>query len=228
MGVGRTGHRPLGIAAVMARRSAIPGMRALPVHIPGMRGAGLLAASIRAATTCAAGIRTAGARASGVRKAAALCLMTGALAGCSSIGGFTGAAAGIATGAATTNPAIGVGVGVAVQAATDAAVQRVYRNMQDTEQTLIARAAGNMTPGEKRVWAAHYAISFFDEHGEVQVLNQTQNALTACREVAFSVISGKGDAATSQWFITQVCRGSDEQWRWAAAEPAVGRWGTLQ
>ncbi|CAM3651917.1 Lipoprotein [Bordetella sputigena] len=165
--------------------------------------------------------------AAAVRAAVAACLTTGALAGCSSIGGFTGAAAGIATGAATSNPAVGVGVGVAVQAATDAAIQRVYRNMQDTEQTLIARAAGNMAPGEKRAWAAHYSISFFDEHGELQVLNQTENALTACREVAFSVISGKGDTATSQWFITQVCRDSDQQWRWAAAEPAVGRWGSL-
>jgi hypothetical protein len=165
--------------------------------------------------------------ATGFRAVAAVCLVAGLLAGCSSIGGFTGAAAGIATGAVTTNPAIGVGVGVAVQAATDAAVQRIYRDMQDSEQTLIAKAAGTMALGETRAWTIHYSISFFDEHGQVRVLKQTDNALTSCREVAFSVISGKAESPTSQWFLTQVCRNSDEQWLWAAAEPAVGRWGAL-
>lgn len=150
-----------------------------------------------------------------------------ALSGCSSVGGFTGAAAGIATGAFTANPAIGVGVGVTVQAATDAAVQRVYRDIQDSEQTLIAEAAGTMTVGETRAWATHHSISFFDEHGEVRALDESSNALTTCREVAFSVISGKDQAATSQWFITQVCRTSDQRWRWAAAEPATERWGSL-
>jgi len=29
-------------------------------------------------------------------------------------------------------------------------------------------------------------------------------------------------------FITQTCKQSDGQWRWAAAEPAVARWGNLQ
>ncbi|OZI26902.1 hypothetical protein CAL26_02735 [Bordetella genomosp. 9] len=203
MGIGRARHRALGILAVMAQ----------PCSCSGARGES---------------DRDAGARMPGARLAIAACLLAVALTGCSSIGGFTGAAAGIATGAATSNPAIGVGVGVAVKAATDAAVQRVYRNMQDTEQTLIARAAGTMAPGEKRVWAAHYSISFFDEHGELQVLNQTENALTTCRDVAFSVVTGEAETATSQWFVTQVCRNSDQQWRWAAAEPAVGRWGSLQ
>jgi hypothetical protein len=163
----------------------------------------------------------------GLRAVAAVGLIAGLLSGCSSIGGFAGAAAGIATGAATTNPAIGVGVGVAVQAATDSAVQRVYRNMQDGEQTMIAQAAGTMAPGETRAWAIHHSISFFDEHGDVRMLKQTDNALTSCREIAFSVISGKDDSPTSQWFVTQVCRSSDQQWHWAAAEPATGRWGSL-
>jgi hypothetical protein len=163
-----------------------------------------------------------------VRAGALVCLIGAALGGCRSIGGFTGATAGVATGAVTANPAIGVGVSVAVQAATDAVLDRVYRDIQDTEQTLIARAAGGMTVGQTQAWAAHYSISFFDEHGEVRVLDESNNALTSCREIAFSVISGKGDKTTSQWFVTQACRDSKDQWRWAAAEPAVGRWQPLQ
>jgi hypothetical protein len=164
-------------------------------------------------------------------KAGLRVLLAGALAaglaGCSSIGGFTGAAAGIATGAATTNPAVGIAVGVGVQAATDAVVAKVFRDMQHDEQALIAASAGAMQVGERRAWAVHHTFSFGDEHGEVMVLREIPNALAPCREVALSVAGGKKDAPTSQWFVTQVCQ-AGEAWAWAGAEPAVERWGTLQ
>ena len=43
--------------------------------------------------------------------------------------------------------------------------------------------------------------------------------------VTGTAIAGK---ETRQCFVTQTCRQSDGQWRWAAADPAVARWGTLQ
>jgi hypothetical protein len=212
MGIGRACHRALGILAVS-------------------RGQALLAAT----AVGAVGDRSAAGRsrvaallgASGVRNAVAVCVAAVALSGCSSLGGFAGAAAGIATGAATSNPAVGIGVGVAVQAATDYAVQTVFRNMQHTEQDLIANAAGNLEIGQKRAWSVHHTLSFGDEHGELQVIGDIHNALAQCKEVGFSVIGGKKDAPTSQWFVTQVCQ-TEGKWQWAAAEPAVERWGTLQ
>lgn len=150
------------------------------------------------------------------------------LAGCSSVGGFAGAAAGIATGAVTTNPIAGVVVGVTVQAATDAAISAVFRGMQHDEQLVIAQHAGKMEVGQKRAWLIKHRFPFGEQHGDLIVTRQIDNALAQCKEVAVAVISGTKAAPTTQWFITQVCQQSDGQWDWAAAEPATGRWGNLQ
>lgn len=152
----------------------------------------------------------------------------GLTSGCGSIGGFAGAIAGAASGTVTSNPAVGVGVGIAVQAATDSAFRRIFRDMQTDEQDRIAAIAGAMSVGQQRTWAIHYMIPFNDERGELRVVGVIDNALATCKEVLFSVAGGKERAPTRQWFVTQTCRQSDGQWRWAAAEPAVARWGTLQ
>ncbi len=154
--------------------------------------------------------------------------MAGLLAGCNSIGGFTGAVAAAASGTLTTNPAIGIGVGIAVQSATDATFRRIFRDMQADEQNRIAALAGSMDIGQQQTWDIHHRMPFSDERGELRVVGAIDNALATCKEVMFSVIGGKKDAPTRQWFVTQTCRQSDGQWRWATAEPAVPRWGTLQ
>ncbi len=158
----------------------------------------------------------------------AAALLAIGLAGCDSIGGFTGAVAGIATGTFSSNPAVGVAVGVSVKAATDAEMHRVFRNMQSDEQERIAEIAGNLALGERRSWNVHHLFSFGDESGEVQVLGRIDNALASCREVLFSVMTKERDAPVRKWFVTQTCQQSDGRWQWAAAEPAVQRWGTLQ
>ncbi len=155
-------------------------------------------------------------------------VLVGLLSGCSSIGGFAGAVAAAASGTLTSNPAIGLGVGVAVQAATDTAFRRIFRDMQADEQDRIAAIAGAMDVGEQRTWDIHHAIPFNDERGELRVVGAIDNALATCKEVLFSVADGTKEAPTRQWFVTQTCRRSDGQWRWAAAEPAVARWGALQ
>ena len=127
--------------------------------------------------------------------------LAGLLGGCSSIGGFAGAVAAAASGTLTTNPAIGLSVGVAVQAATDTVLRKVFRDMQADEQNRIAAIAGAMNVGEQETWDIHHTLP---------------------------VVGESKDAPTRQWFVTQTCRQSDGQWRWAAAEPAVARWGSLQ
>ncbi len=160
---------------------------------------------------------------------AGLALTIGSLlSGCSSIGGFTGAVVGAATGAATTNPAVGVVVGIAVQSATDSALQKLFRDMQRDEQNAIAALAGSMATGDRRPWDIHHTLPFSDERGELEVVGVIENPLAPCKEVLFSVVSGTRETPRRASFLTQACQHSDGQWRWAAAEPAVRRWGALQ
>jgi len=158
----------------------------------------------------------------------AAALLAVALGGCSSVGGFTGAIAGAATGTFSTSPAVGVAVGVSVMAATNAAMRRVFRGMQADEQDRIAEIAGSLNVGERRSWQVHHLFSYGDEAGELQVVGSIDNALARCKAIAFSVVGGKREAPTREWFVTQTCQRSDGRWRWAAAEPATDRWGTLQ
>ncbi len=159
---------------------------------------------------------------------AAATLVATALVGCSSVGGFTGAVAGVATGTFTTNPAVGVAVGVTVKAATDAEMNRVFRDMQTEEQIQIAELAGGLETGDRRPWRVHHLFSYGDERGDVQVLSTIDNALASCKEVLFSVARTENGVVNYSWFVTQTCKQSDGRWRWAAAEPATQRWGTLQ
>jgi len=149
------------------------------------------------------------------------------MSGCQSIGAFAGAAAGISTGVVTSNPAIGVGVGIAVQAATDEAVKRVMKSFHDDQQMTIAATAGELPVGETKPWRVKHVLPFENGHGEVRVLREVASALATCREFAFSVIEGEKPGAPATWFLASICK-DQNGWKWASAEPAVGRWGALQ
>jgi hypothetical protein len=156
--------------------------------------------------------------------AAAACTL--ALGGCSSIGGFTGAAASLLTGIGTGNPIVGISVGIGVKAATDQGVKYISRRKQREIQTAIAAVAREMTPGQSGRWQhAHLIGSGFDR-GEVRVVRVIDTPLALCKEVLFSV-EHEGAKPRVDWFTTSAC-GNGEVWQWAAAEPAVERWGNLQ
>jgi hypothetical protein len=184
MGVGRTGHRALGIAAVSAHRFA----------------------------------------------AAAVLAAAAMLAGCSTVGGLAGAVAGITTGSFTSNPAVGIAVSVSVKALTDAQVKKLLRSLQQDEQDEIAALAGTMTPGEIRQWQVRHVIPYGNNQGDMQVTRVIDTPLASCREVMFTVVDRKAAAPSDDvpraWFAANVCR-QDSRWKWAIAEPAVERWGSL-
>ncbi|SAL22145.1 lipoprotein [Caballeronia arvi] len=163
-------------------------------------------------------------RVSVVAAAAAACV---SMSGCASIGAAAGATAGIATGAFTTNPAVGFAVGVAVQAATDEAVKRVTKSLHQDQQVMIAVTAGSSQVGETRPWKVKHTLPVENGHGEVRVLREFGSALATCKEFAFSVVDGDDAKAPADWFIATACQQS-EGWKWASAEPAVERWGSLQ
>jgi hypothetical protein len=159
---------------------------------------------------------------------AALC--TGAAltaSGCASIGAASGAAAAAATGIVTANPAVGIGVGIAVQAATDEAVNRFMKNMHADQQQMIAETAGRLPVGGMDLWRVKHQLPVENGHGQVRVTRAFSSALALCKEFVFSVQDGDAANAPEQWYTASTCRDADG-WKWASAEPAVERWGTLQ
>ncbi|WP_244220885.1 hypothetical protein [Paraburkholderia aromaticivorans] len=160
--------------------------------------------------------------------AGALCVGASVLtSGCSSVGAASGAAAGVASGLVTSNPAVGIGVGIAVQAATDEAVGRYMRAMHTDQQNLIAALAGAMPVGETRPWAVKHTLPIENGHGQVRVTRAFGSALALCKEFVFSVQDGDSPNAHEDWYTASACQ-QDKGWKWASAEPAVARWGTLQ
>lgn len=149
------------------------------------------------------------------------------LCGCQLTGELVGAAAGGASAGATANPAVGIAVGVAVNAGINASFAYIQRKRQQAEQDAIATEVATMQAGEQRPWKINHVIPIGDEHGEVVVVRDIPNALAPCKALVFSVESGSGKAATRHWYRTDACRDT-ERWKWALAEPAIARWGTLQ
>ena len=153
--------------------------------------------------------------------------LTACLSGCVAVGGFTGAVAAIATGTATSNPGVGLAVGITVKAATDEALKRWSRHNQDRTQQAIAGLVADMSPGDSREWEYPHAFGRGHDRGEVRVVRLIETPLARCKEILFSVELREGAAETRAWYTTTACQHGD-LWRWAAAEPAVERWGALQ
>lgn len=160
-------------------------------------------------------------------RATAVPLLLIALGGCRFTGDLIAAAAGGASGAATANPAVGIAVGVAVNSGIDAAFAYAGRKWQQGEQDALAAEVATMHVGEQRPWAVHHFIPIGNEHGTVAVTRDIVTPLTTCKELVFSVASGKGEDVRNAWYATQACQ-DGVQWKWAMAEPAAGRWDVLQ
>ena len=152
------------------------------------------------------------------------------LSACSTVGGLAGTVAGIASGSFTSNPAIGIAVSVSVKAATDAGIKNLLRSLQQDEQDEIAALAGAMGEGEVRPWQVRHKIPYGNNQGDMQVTRSIVTPLASCKEVMFTVDDGKAapasDGTARGWFAAHVCL-QENGWKWANAEPAVERWGTL-
>jgi hypothetical protein len=162
-----------------------------------------------------------------MQRAAAAFVLCGALAGCSSAGQISAVVVGGVAGTATANPAVGFAVGVVTDAGVNWAVRYYGRERQGAEQDAIAQIAGELPVGTSADWKIEHDIPIGNEHGRLEVTRTVDNPLAPCKEVAFSVDEGDEKAPKQSWYLTDVCR-SDTEWKWAAAEPAVPRWGFLQ
>ena len=149
-------------------------------------------------------------------------LVTG---GTSEVAGIAGA--GIAssiTKSATTATAIGLGVA----AGANAGLQYEERVVHSAEQDRIAAVAGGLSPGAAGPWSVSHDVPIeADEHGQVAVVREVGVAPIDCKEVVFSVDTMANQAPRQEFYTATVCQDGD-RWKWATAEPATARWGSLQ
>ena len=149
-------------------------------------------------------------------------LLLAALPGCHAAGDVAGVVAAASAGGGTGNPAIGIAVGIGVRAGVDALVDYINLKRQEGEQDAIAEAAGTIPLGTRRPWEIRHTVPIGNERGELEPVREFRTPLATCREIVFSV-----DDDERQILTTTLCHGA-ERWKWAAAEPAVERWGFLQ
>ena len=156
-----------------------------------------------------------------------------ALSGCGSVltsgtqevAGIAGA--GIAsslTKSATAATAIGLGVAAGANAGLQYEERRVHRFEQDR----IAEAAGALGPGGVGRWSVVHDVPIEeDEHGQVAVVRTVGNPAIECKEIVFSVDTTEDHQPRRAFYTATVCH-DGPQWKWASAEPATERWGSLQ
>jgi hypothetical protein len=169
---------------------------------------------------------------------AVLCLLS-AQAGCASR--LTeGASAGAGIGGASiahslnANGAVTAGVGIGTQAAAMAGVQYVEKRIHKTEQDAIAEVAGPLPVGQVVHWSVTHSVPVEDdEQGELTVSRIIVTSPPGapggldCKEIVFSVDMVEQNLPYRAFYTASVCR-DGTAWRWAAAEPATERWGSLQ
>jgi hypothetical protein len=162
-----------------------------------------------------------------------LLLAAAPLAGCNSLlaeSTATGAGiagAGIAS-AVTKNATVGAAIGLGVAAGANAGLLYVERVVHGATQDSIAAAAGPLPEGTVATWRASHSVPIeLPEHGEVAVTREINGPDFACKEIIFSVDDGEGAQRRRSFYTAYICR-DGERWRWATAEPATARWGSLQ
>ncbi len=144
------------------------------------------------------------------------------LAGCSSLltqsaGAGAGVGGAAISNALTTNGAVTAGIGLGA------------------EQNAIAAAAGPTPVGGVADWRIVHQIPIEDdEHGELAVTRYLTPNLPSgdappfdCKEIVFSVDTTVHKKLNQAFYIADVCR-DGAAWKWATAEPATARWGSLQ
>ncbi|KND57784.1 hypothetical protein BVER_03434c [Candidatus Burkholderia verschuerenii] len=157
------------------------------------------------------------------------------LSGCNSLYG-EGAVAGAGIGGAaiagsvTNNAAVATGIGLGAVAAAKAGVQYSQRVIHTNTQNAIADVAGPLAVGAVAPWKIVHSMPIEDdEKGRVTVSRVISSGALDCKEVVFSVDrdATQDRPADSAFYVASVCR-DGKQWKWASAEPATPRWGSLQ
>jgi hypothetical protein len=155
------------------------------------------------------------------------------LAGCSDLltegtadlAGVGGAAlAHSVTSNATVTTAIGLGVGSVAMSGLKSEERAVHK----VEQDHIAEAAGDLPVGTVGAWSVSHTVPIEDDQkGEVVVSREIGDTGLHCREIVFSVDTVSDGLPDRAFYTATICL-DGSHWRWASAEPATARWGSLQ
>ena len=149
-----------------------------------------------------------------------LVVVTGCADSSSATHGIT--TAGVAAGIGSAGGFFGVLAGIAVGYAVDQGVKYGEREMQANVQQAIADAAGPLDEqGKASQWNVTDDFPLAGRSGTVQIARIFGEAIP-CKDAVFTV------ADDTDLFVTTICRDKTGRWRWATAEPATSRWGTLQ
>jgi hypothetical protein len=155
------------------------------------------------------------------------------MAGCSSLlqqgsGAVAGVAGAAIASGVTTDPTVVTAIGVGVQSLAQAGVQRWQRAVHTVEQDQIASIAGTLAPGEVASWSVAHPIPIEPSgRGEVTVSRVVGAKALDCREIVFSVEQPATAESARAFYVAMICR-DGTRWKWASAEPATERWGSLQ
>jgi hypothetical protein len=161
--------------------------------------------------------------------------VTTTLSGCGSLYAESATAgAGIAgaaiAGKVTNNAAVATGIGLGAVAAARAGVQYSERVIHRNTQDSIAVVAGPLAVGAVAPWSITHSVPLEeDEHGRVTVSRSISAGELDCKEIVFSVdkTAMQNVPASSAFYVASICR-DGTAWKWASAEPATERWGSLQ
>ena len=172
---------------------------------------------------------------SGIRMVAVVAVLSASVSGCTSLyseSATTGAGiAGAALAAkVTNNAAVATGIGLGAVAVAKAGVQYTERVVHRETQDSIAAVAGPLRLGAVGNWRVSHAMPIEpDEQGRVTVSRTISTGKLDCKEIVFSVDAAvaEGAPASSAFYVGAICRDGDI-WKWASAEPATERWGSLQ
>ena len=137
------------------------------------------------------------------------------------------AGAGVSSGV-THNGTVTAAIGLGVTSVAATGLSYVERRVHRAEQDQIAAAAGPLPVGGVAPWRVSHDIPIeADEHGEVAVSRSISGGPLECKEIVFSVDHPRRQALQRAFYVSAVCH-DGAVWRWATAEPATSRWGTLQ
>jgi hypothetical protein len=127
------------------------------------------------------------------------------------------------------NAAATTGIGLGVQAIGRAGLQYAQRLTHRAAQDRIAAAAGPLPVGGVAGWETDHAVPVEpNQRGQVAVSRVISAGPTLeCKEIVFSVDKVERGKPRRAFYIAAVCRDGD-RWKWASAEPATERWGSLQ
>ncbi len=145
--------------------------------------------------------------------------------GTADLGGVAGA--GVAS-AVSSNGSVTAAIGLGAQSLAATGLGFAERRVHRVEQDRIAAAAGPLPVGAIASWRVSHDIPIErDEHGEVSVSRLISGGDLECKEIVFSVDHRRRDVLDRAFYLTDICR-DGSRWKWALAEPATARWGTLQ